>query len=118
MLERTQTPPTDSVLITFVVPPDLVVDVRDFMRQRGITEKRDSVPWREVLTYSDAEMPGVLLSGARYREELTQAKLAEKTGIPRRHISEMENGHRPIGKKNARILAQALNIDPRLFLSV
>lgn len=61
----------------------------------------DSVPWRDVLTYSDEEMPGVLLSGARYREGMTQAQLSEKTGIPRRHISEIENGKRPIGKQNA-----------------
>ncbi|WP_303842493.1 helix-turn-helix transcriptional regulator [Selenomonas ruminantium] len=46
-------------------------------------------------------MPGVLLSGARYREGMTQAQLSEKTGIPRRHISEIENGKRPIGKQNA-----------------
>ncbi|WP_442877394.1 helix-turn-helix domain-containing protein [Desulfolutivibrio sp.] len=46
--------------------------------------------------------------GARRLAELSQA-----TGIPRRHISEMENGKRPIGKKNARLLAEALNIDPR-----
>jgi hypothetical protein len=30
----------------------------------------------------------------------------------------MENGKRPIGKKIARILAAALKLDARLFLSV
>jgi hypothetical protein len=30
----------------------------------------------------------------------------------------MENGRRPIGKANARKLAEALNIDPRRLLSV
>ena len=45
-------------------------------------------------------------------------QLAEKTGIPRRHISEMENGKRPIGKKNARLLGEALGIEPRLLLAV
>ena len=75
-----------------------------------------SVPWREVLTCTDAEMPGVLLSGARYREGMTQAQLSEKTGIPRRHISEMENGKRTIGRQNARRLGAALHVDPRLLL--
>ena len=49
---------------------------------------------------------------------MTQAALAEATGIPRRHISEMENGRRPIAKKNARLLAEAIKIDPRRLLAV
>lgn len=60
--------------------------------------------------------PGTLLSGARYREDLTQAQLAELTGINRRHISEMENGKRPIGKVNAKKLGEALGVDYRVFL--
>ncbi|NJB67230.1 DNA-binding XRE family transcriptional regulator [Desulfobaculum xiamenense] len=60
--------------------------------------------------------PGTLLSGARYREGLTQAQLAEKTGINRRHISEMENGKRPIGKANAKKLSDALGVDYRVLL--
>ena len=78
----------------------------------------DSKPWREVLPFKNEELPGVFLAGARYREGMTQAPLAGVTGIPRRHISEMENGRRPIGKKNARLLADALRIDPRRLLSV
>jgi len=38
------------------------------------------------------------------------------TGIPRRHISEMEHGKRPIGKETARRLAKALKCDYRVFL--
>jgi len=56
------------------------------------------------------------LVGARGKEGLTQKQLSEKTGIPQRHISEMENGKRAIGKKNARLFAEALNIDYRIFL--
>jgi len=43
-------------------------------------------------------------------------QLSEMTGIPRRHISEMEHGKRPIGKETARKLAKALNCDCRVFL--
>jgi DNA-binding XRE family transcriptional regulator len=60
--------------------------------------------------------PGVVLRGARGRENMTQLQLAEATGIPQRHISEMENGKRGIGKDNALKLAKALNTDYRLFL--
>jgi hypothetical protein len=38
------------------------------------------------------------------------------TGIPQRHISEMERGLRPIGKKNARLFAGVLKGDYRMFL--
>jgi transcriptional regulator with XRE-family HTH domain len=55
-------------------------------------------------------LPGAILRGARHREGLTQQQLAELTGIPQRHLSEMEHGKRPIGKKNAKILAKVLNV--------
>lgn len=58
----------------------------------------------------------VALRGYRYREDLTQTKLADLTGIPQRHISEMENGKRPIGKERAKVLAKVLNTDYRVFL--
>lgn len=76
-----------------------------------------SKPWREVLPITNVELPGVFLAGARYREALTQAALAQATGIPRRHLSEMERGRRPISKVNARLLAEALQIDPRRLLT-
>ncbi len=58
----------------------------------------------------------VILHGARTREGLTQVQLAELTGIPQRHLSEMENGKRSIGKERARVLAKALSTDYRHFL--
>jgi transcriptional regulator with XRE-family HTH domain len=53
----------------------------------------------------------VFLAGARLKEGLTLKQLAEKTDIPQRHISEMENHKRPIERKIAMILAKALNVD-------
>lgn len=75
-----------------------------------------AAPWQEAFPHTDEQLPGVLLSGARYRECLTPAQLAELTGVPRRHISAMEHGRRPIGKAFARKLAAALGVDPRRFL--
>jgi transcriptional regulator with XRE-family HTH domain len=46
----------------------------------------------------------------------TEKQVAELTGIAQHHISEMENGKRPIGKETAKKLAKALNIDYRVFL--
>lgn len=52
----------------------------------------------------------VALRAYRNRENLTQKELAERTGIPQHHISEMENGKRPIGKERARKLVEALGV--------
>jgi plasmid maintenance system antidote protein VapI len=47
---------------------------------------------------------------------LTQAQLAEKIGVKRHHISEMESGKRPIGKDMAKRLADVLHTDYKVFL--
>lgn len=47
---------------------------------------------------------------------MTQEQLAEASGIARRHISEMENNRRAIGKERARRLAEVLKVDYRVFL--
>lgn len=58
----------------------------------------------------------VALRAYRHREGLTQKQLAELTGIPQNHLSDMENGKRTIGKERARKLAQALHCDYRRLL--
>jgi transcriptional regulator with XRE-family HTH domain len=52
----------------------------------------------------------------RKEKKISLRKLEEMTGINYRHISEMENAKRFIGKKNTRRLAKALNADYRYFL--
>ena len=59
---------------------------------------------------------GNALRGLRSREELTQKQLSEMIGAKPNHISEMENGKRPIGKGMAKRLAKALKTDYRIFL--
>ncbi len=117
--------PIDATTLTFVGPDDKVREAKKAMRILGFraTNARrapeKSIPWRESRHYSGSEqLPGVFLVGARYREGLTQLELSQRTGIQRRHISEMECGKRPIGKANARKLADVLNIDPRRLLTV
>ena len=118
MLEHTNALHTDTVTLFFNVPSALVAEVRDFMRQRGIAEELNFISWRDALNIKDQELPPTCLRGARYREGLTQQQLSDMTGLPKRHISEMENGKRPIGKNSARKLAGALNIDPHYLLTV
>lgn len=72
--------------------------------------------WKTAFPDLLANEPGTYLAGARHREGLTQSQLAETSGIPQRHISEMENGKRSIGNENARRLGTTLNADYRAFL--
>ncbi len=58
----------------------------------------------------------IAIRAYRHREGLTQRQLAELTGIPQRHISEMENGKRVIAKELAKRLGKALKSDYKVFL--
>jgi len=115
MLEHTKKHPTESV--QFYGSPQAIRRLRKYALSAGAIEvPTDSTPAEEVSPALVTNPHGVYLKGIRYREGLTQVRLAEMTGIPRRHISEMESGKRPIGKANARRLADALKADYRLFL--
>jgi DNA-binding XRE family transcriptional regulator len=119
MLAHTKKPLTESITICLSGPADKKEELLNKIADTGfsVREEAASIPWREALNVTEQDLPGAYLVGARYREGLTQEQLGTATGIPRRHISEMENNRRPIGKKNARKLAEALHVDPRGFLS-
>ena len=89
-----------------------------------IREYAETIEADDERTYSVAEVfpeyqgkeQQTAIRAYRHRENLTQRQLAELTGIPQRHISEMENGKRVIGKERARVLAKVLHADYRIFL--
>lgn len=116
MLGRTKKHPTDIVEARFLGPPESIGRLRKLANEEGIADISDNVPWREAFPEFVENFAGTLLSGFRHREGITQQKLADLTGIARRHISEMENGKRPIGKENAKKLGAALKTDYRTFL--
>ncbi|ABK98738.1 helix-turn-helix domain-containing protein [Pelobacter propionicus] len=120
MLARTKKRPTDSrVPLTLMVHPVNVERIKRYVASIE-PEKGDegSITLDEffVKTFPGETKPAVVLRGSRGRENLTQKQLAEATGIPQRHISEMEHGKREIGKERAKKLAAALHCDYRLFL--
>ena len=119
MLEPTKKHPTEKlVTLRLRVHPANVERIRRFATSIEAEMEGEARPWREVLAElrPDDTVPAAVLRGSRVKENLTQAQLSERTGIPRRHISEMEHGKRPIGKETARKLAQALECDYRVFL--
>jgi DNA-binding XRE family transcriptional regulator len=79
-------------------------------------EEKDSYSIEEVSPEMIWNSGGIAIRGGRGKEGLTQKQLTELTGIAQHHISEMENGKRPIGKETAKKLAAALKLDYRVFL--
>ena len=116
MLARTKKRHIDDVTLSFIGPSEMKAKAVEFMQSIGFVDTEDAIPWRQAFPEFAGNEKGVALVGARGKEGMTQKQLSEKTGIPQRHISEMENGKRAIGKKNAKLFAEALNIDYRIFL--
>jgi hypothetical protein len=116
MLARTKKRHVDDVTLSFIGPFEMKAKAIEFMQSIGFVDTEAVIPWRLAFPEFVGNEKGTILKGARLREELTQKQLSEKTGIPQRHISEMETGKRAIGKKNAKLFSNALNIDYRIFL--
>lgn len=78
------------------------------VKVKGVTEwnleEKELYDLEEISPELAWNSGGVAIRGARGKEGLTQKQLAELTGIAQHHISEMENGKRPIGKETARKL--------------
>lgn len=68
---------------------------------------------REIRKFSEA---GVMLRGCRYKKGITQLELAKALRVNQHHISEMENGKRPIGREMAKRLAEFFETNYRVFL--
>jgi hypothetical protein len=117
MQVHTKKPPTDIIEIKFMGPIVNMAKAIETLKPLGFVDTSESVPWREAYPEcSEAQLIGKALAGARDREGLTQIALSKLTGIPQRHLSEMENGKRVIGKEMAKRLGKALNISYKVFL--
>ncbi|MFZ5425886.1 MAG: helix-turn-helix domain-containing protein [Thermodesulfobacteriota bacterium] len=110
MLELTRKPHTEGyVEVRAIVPESRYAAVARAIEQAA----EPDVPGEDVFPDST---PGSRLRGARGLREMTQARLAELTGVSVPNISAMENGRRPIGKAMARKLGEALEFSYKVFL--
>ncbi|MCX5855768.1 MAG: helix-turn-helix transcriptional regulator [Deltaproteobacteria bacterium] len=114
----TKNHPTKSIELRFIGPVEKREQAIESLKPLGfMNASEEYVSWRELFPeHSDEELPGVCLRGSRYKEGITQKQLADKIGIPQRHVSMMENGKRTIGKEMAKRLGKALNIGYKVFL--
>lgn len=117
MLGHTKERHTKNIKLYVVGPANKKAEAVKALLPLGFTEETDSIPWCEAFPEaSDQELIGGILVGARNKAGMSQKQLADLTGVHQRHLSEMEHGKRTIGKKNAKLFAEALNTDYRVFL--
>jgi DNA-binding XRE family transcriptional regulator len=117
MQEPTKKPHTETVNLRITGPKKNMHKLLQVLKDHGFVDTSDCIPWREAFPeFADEPEYCVALRGARGKENMTQAELAQLTGIPQAHISKMENGKMSIGKERAKRLAEALNISYRVFL--
>lgn len=97
------------------LPTEFVGHLEAFLAKYA---ERDSVDWTVVANDSIVKykQAGMVLRGARFRESISQKKLAQLSGVSQDNISRIENGKRKIGEKVAKKLAEHLNIDYTLLL--
>lgn len=81
-------------------------------------EKEEGIDWKIVAKDSlkRHKRAGMVLRGARFRENISQKELAKRSGISQDNISRIENGKRGVGEKVARKLAKPLKINYHLLL--
>jgi len=93
-----------------------IKELKLYAKKLGLVDTTETVSLEQAMPEMLTNRGGVCIRGGRTKEGLTQIELSELTGISQRHLSEMENGKRPIGKESAKKLAQVLNVDYRVFL--
>ncbi|MDD3021627.1 MAG: helix-turn-helix transcriptional regulator [Alphaproteobacteria bacterium] len=100
---------------TFILSPRMGKEVADFISERT---KEKSIPASDVLPElaDDFLRPATMLRASRYKAGWTQKDLATTLDMKQHHVSEMENGKRPIGKAMAKRLAEVFECDYRIFV--
>ena len=125
MLERTKKRRTDQqdgcvAVIEAKGDWSQIKALKEFAKGIGLTLKLKDPSEQVSLELAMPEMidnrGGVCLRGGRVKENITQSELSKLTGISQRHISEMENGKRAIGKESAKKFGNVLKVDYRVFL--
>ncbi len=102
--------------MTFSIPASLSRELENFIKKAGNGGKSISAAKVFPELTDDMLRPAAVLRGSRNKEDMTQKELADHLGIRQSHLSEMENGKRPIGKNMAKKLAGIFDADYRVFL--
>lgn len=74
----------------------------DSTNHSEITPWEEAIPWETLAKdrIDKHKKAGIALRGARFRESMSQVKLAKLSGVHQNEISKIENGKRNVGKKS------------------
>ncbi len=121
MLVVVNQPPIDFQIKGAFIPKNIIDTVK---RQYGedcvsVEEESDYINIDDLDWYKQAkaeETPGGNLRTYRQMQKMTQSELAEKLGIVKQNVSNMENGKRTISKDMAKKLAKIFRTSPARFI--
>ena len=85
----------------------------------SIEDDGNLMPVEEMVWYKNLQgedSPGKNLRFYRTMQNLTQIQLAEKLGVAKQFISDMERDYKPISRKMAKRLAALFSIDAGRFI--
>lgn len=97
------------------IPPTAIKYLETFLNKYSESE---NVDWTVVAKDSIAthKQAGMVLRGARFRENMSQKELSKLSGVSQDNISRIENGKRSVGEVVAKKLAKPLKINYLLLL--
>lgn len=109
--------------IFYSIPKSEAQKLNSFLKKIDVSES-EITPWEEATPWEvlakdrikKHKKAGLVLRGARYRENLSQVELAKVSGVHQNEISKIENGKRAIGEKVAKRLAKPLKINYLLLI--
>ncbi|MBR2282630.1 MAG: helix-turn-helix transcriptional regulator [Spirochaetales bacterium] len=120
MLAVVKMPHTDLSIRGEYIPEDLLEELRIKYGVSNVMVSDDEwIDVRETDWYRKMQQdftPSVMLRFCRQEEHWTQKTLAEKLGIDKHVVSEMERGVRPISLKMARALGKVFGYSYKNFL--
>lgn len=103
---------TPHIEFSFKGPKDVLVDIVERLKGVYPVKAVESEDWFETDLYKKIKARvhgGTYLRTDLFNAGIPQKALAEATGIPQPHISQMISGKRPINPENASKLAKFFN---------
>lgn len=103
---------TPHIEFSFKGPKDVLVDIVERLKGVYPIKAVESEDWFEADLYKEIKARvhgGTCLRTDLFNSGISQKVLAEATGIPQPHISQMISGKRPINPENAAKLAKYFN---------
>ena len=93
------------------IPAEFLTIVKRFFNTpvEVVEDDDEAVDWFETDLHKEIvanRSPGLTMRAFRMRDQLTQQELADKLGVSRQTVCDMEKNRRPISAKTAKMLSE------------